>query len=437
MSRVLDAEYALIGGVVIVPEAYWRVADLIQAEDFSRADFSAIWRTLEDMIKRREPVDVVTFAERNPQLADTVYNLNANTASAANIRAYAEFVSRAAVIRRVRQSGQRIASLGGEDALEEAQRILASCSPRMASAIKPAREFLRESLSGLNARYAQQEALTGISTSIPELDELLSGWQRGDLIVIAARPSVGKTALALQASLEAALAKNPVLFLSLEMAGAQLTDRALAYLSGVDSQYLRQPKRMAEEDWTRITRATETISSLPLMIDETSALRVEDVGARVRQANSQNRLGIAVIDYLTQMTPPKAEKQADAIQGITRPLKSLAKELKIPVILLSQLNRGGEHAPTLTSLRESGAIEQDADVVILLHSPDSSRPEFICAEVAKQRNGPRGKVYLRFDGATGRFEATDERPAAATTTYRPRRRGMPSQLDRVSEACAE
>lgn len=436
MSRILDAEYALIGGVVITPEAYWRVADLIQAEDFSRADLAAIWRTLEEMIKRREPVDVVTFAERNPELAEVFSQLHRNTASAANIRAYAEFVSKAAVIRRVRQSGQRIASLGGDDALEEAQRILASCSPRMASAIKPAREFLRESLSGLNARFVQQETLTGISTSIPELDELLSGWQRGDLIIIAARPSVGKTALALQAALEASLAQNPVLFLSLEMAGAQLTDRALAYLSGVDSQNLRQPKRMAEEDWPKITRATETIHSLPLLIDETSALRVEEVCARVRQANSQNRLGLGVIDYLTQMTPPKAEKLTDGIQIITRALKALAKELKLALVLLSQLNRGGDHEPTLTSLRESGAIEQDADVVILLHCPDPSRPEFICAHVAKQRNGPRGKVYLHFDGATGRFESTTERPAQVTPIRRARR-GMPSQMDRVSEAYSE
>jgi replicative DNA helicase len=314
----------------------------------------------------------------------------------------------------VRSSGTQIAKLAGDDTLGEAQRLLGACAPRMASNIKHAREHLRQSVRLMQDRCDATEILTGVPTSLDWLDEITSGWQRGDLILIGARPSVGKTALALQTAAHAAKSGHATLFLSLEMAGAQLTDRLLSHLSGVNGQFIRQPKTMPEECWGRILSAGEEIEKMPLLIEDTSALTLEGVCARVRQANAMQRLGLVVLDYLTCMTPPKAEKLTDGIQMITRGLKALAKDLRVPIVLLSQLNRtGGEHRPNLSSLRESGAIEQDADVVLFLHRPNESQRHLIECLVAKQRNGPVGETYLHFNGETQRFIPTEEKPQSA------------------------
>lgn len=424
MMRYIEAEHAVLGGIMLVNEAYWRVADLLGSDDFASPECRALWDCVTELSRAGSPCDAVTVGERNQPLASIAIEYANATPSAANIRAYAEIVSREAVARRVRAAGKRIASLAGEDVLGEAQRIIGACAPRVASAIKPLRAFLAESTALMAARCEQVEALTGVPTSLEWLDEQTAGWQRGDLILIGARPSIGKTALAVQYTLFAAKTGHPVLFLSLEMGGAQLCDRMLAHVSGVDSQLIRQPQRMDESHWPKITQAGFGVGELPIRIDETSALTVDAIGARVRQANATQRLGLVVVDYLTLIAYPKADKVTDAIQIITRSLKLLAKELKVPIMLLSQLNRGGEHKPTLASLRESGAIEQDADVVILLHRPSDDNRSLIECNVAKQRNGPTGETFLHFDGATQRFTQTDERPVA--TVAIPRRRGMQS-----------
>lgn len=425
MSRIRDAEANVLGGIAMVGEAaYWKTADLLTADDFSTPLNRAMWQVMTDLARGGIPIDFSTIADRNPALeADALAMANA-TPSAVNIRAYAEIVARDATARRVRKAGEQIAKLGGEDALGEAQRLIGSCVPRMASQIKHAREFLKESVALMAARCEQIGDLTGVPTSVAWLDAMTAGWQRSNLIIIGARPSVGKTAFALQAAIHAAKAGHAVLFLSLEMSGAELTDRAIAHLSGIDGKLIRQPKGIAEEDWPRITDAGAEIDGMPLLIDETAGLTIEAVEARIRQANAMQRLGLVVIDYLTQITPPKAEKLTDAIQIITRRLKALAKEIKVPIILLSQLNRAGDHKPTLTSLRESGAIEQDADVVILLHRPCEDKPHLLEMMLAKQRNGPKGDCYLHAHDACARFRATEERPPEAVVQQIPRRRGF-------------
>lgn len=420
-----DAEANVLGGCLIVSQAYWQVADLLTENDFASEAHCALWRAIGEAAKDGTPIDVFTVGDRNPSVAQLAVQVANATPGAANIRAYAEVVRREATTRRIRAAGGRIAKLAGEDVLGEAQRIIASCAPSVAAAIRPARDFLKDSMTRMAERHAATEVLTGVPTSIDGLDEMLSGWQRGDLILVGARPSVGKTALAVQASIHAALAGHPVLFLSLEMAGSQLTDRMLAHLARVDGQCIRQPKTLEESDWPRITAAAERIAAMPLRIDETSALAVEAVCARVRQANSAQRLGLVVIDYLTQMTPPKANRGDEAIQIITRALKALAKELAVPVMLLSQLNRAGDSRPSLTSLRESGAIEQDADVVLLLHRPQAERPELVECIVAKQRNGPIGDCWLHFNRPLQSFQTTQERPAASTVTKTRRGFGAP------------
>jgi replicative DNA helicase len=211
----------------------------------------------------------------------------------------------------------------------------------------------------------------------------------------------------------AAKSGHATLFLSLEMAGAQLTDRLLSHLSRVNGQFIRQPKTMPEECWGRILAAGEEIEKMPLLIEDTSALDLDGVRARVRQANAMQRLGLVVIDYLGLMRTPKADRHDIAVGMISAGLKQLAKELRVPVILLSQLNREGIHKPKLSDLRDSGSLEQDADVVILLDRPDAAKRHLVECLVAKQRNGPVGETYLHFNGETQRFMPTEEKPQNA------------------------
>lgn len=407
-----DAESAVIGACLIVPDAYWQVADLIGPEDFSRDAYGEIWSAIGDTIRAGHAVDAVTFGERCQKHATLAIECADATPGATNIRAYAEIVQRNAVTRRVRASGARIAKLAGDDSLGEAQRILATCAPKVASSVKSAKEHLKTSVELMAQRVEATEVLTGVPTSLEWLDETLSGWQQGDLVIVAARPSVGKTALVVQAALHSAQQGHPTLFLSLEMSGNQLTDRMIASLARVDMQKIRQPKTLDEGEWTRIGRAGETISGMPLLIDDTSAITVDAIAARVRQADAMHRLGLVVIDYLTQIKPPRANTTNDGVQEITRTLKDLAKRVRVPVILLSQLNRDGDREPTLVSLRDSGAIEQDADVVILLHRADADDRGLIKCNVAKQRNGPVGHCFLRFNGAHQTFSVTQESPRA-------------------------
>lgn len=417
--NAFDAEAAVIGGCLLVSDAYWQIADLLTPEDFSRPEYGAMFAATGDLLRKGVAVDSVTFGEHCPKYAVAAVECAAATPGATNIRAYAEIVQRNAVTRRVRASGERIAKLSGADVMSEAQRILAACAPRMASAIKPAKDYLSQSVARMAERCDLDGDLTGVPTSIAWLDAMLSGWQRGDLIILAARPSVGKTALAVQAALHAALNGHPTLFLSLEMAGNQLTDRMLAHLARVDMQRIRQPKQVEEEQWTRIGEAGERIAKAPLLIDDTSGITVDAICARVRQANAMNRLGLVVIDYLTQIVPPKAQSVTEAVQIETRTLKALAKEVQVPILLLSQLNRQGDSKPSLTALRDSGAIEQDADVVVFLHRPNDDQRHLIECIVGKQRNGPIGEGFLHFDGHTQTFSATEERPVASI-----RRRGL-------------
>lgn len=417
--NAFDAESAVVGGCLLVSDAYWQIADLLTAGDFSRADYGAMFDSIGDLLRQGVALDSITFGEHCPKHAGAALECAAATPGAANIRAYAEIVQRNAVTRRVRASGDRIAKLSGPDVMGEAQRILAACAPRMASAIKPAKDFLSQSVARMAERCNQDGDLTGVPTSIAWLDAMLSGWQRGDLIILAARPSVGKTALAVQTTLHAALSGRPTLFLSLEMAGNQLTDRMLAHLARVDMQRIRQPKQIEEDQWTRVGEAGERIANAPLLIDDTSGITVDAICARVRQANAMNRLDLVIIDYLTQIVPPKAQSVTEGVQIITRTLKALAKEIQVPIILLSQLNRQGDSKPSLTALRDSGAIEQDADVVIFLHRPNDDQRHLIECLIGKQRNGPIGEGFLHFDGHTQTFSATEERPVVSI-----RRRGL-------------
>lgn len=412
MSRI-DAEASVLGACLVDAQAYWRVADMLGPDDFTTGEYRDLWETIARLSRENVAPDFVTVGDR---LSGLAMDLAGSTPGSANVQGYAKWVAAAATERRVQAAGQRIAKLRGEDVVGEAQRILATCQPRNSTAVRSIREFLRDTVATMQERCDATDALTGVETSLPWLDEMTSGWQRGDLIIVAARPSVGKTAFAIQSALHAASLGGPVFFASLEQSGSQITERAMAHLSGVSLQSIRQPKRIEEHEWPRITNAGADIDKLPIFIDETGALPFDSISARARQINASHRLSLIVIDYLQQIAPPRADKMADAIQVITRGLKALAKELAVPIILLSQLNREGAERPQLKHLRDSGAIEQDADVVIFLHRPEETNRELIELIIGKQRNGPIGHAFLHAAMDKMQFSETEERPVERVQT---------------------
>jgi len=426
-ERFRNAELAVLGACLVDQSSYWKCADLIGPDDFALPAHGSLWNAIADQRKAGREADYITIAEQHPDLAAVATSASSGAFATSNVRLYAELMLSDAVQRRVNSAGLRIAKLVGEDSMGEAQKILGACAPHSAGSAKPIREFLRESVRLMQERCDATEVLTGVSTSLPWLDEQTAGWQRGDLIILAARPSVGKTAFALQCALHAAQAGHPVFFASLEQSGAQIADRSLAHLSGVSLQHILQPKRVEEWEWPKISNAGTVLEKLPLYVDESAAVKVDAIGARARQLNATKRLGLIVIDYLTQIMPPRADKMADAIQQITRAIKALAKELAVPVMLLSQLNRDGAEKPKLTHLRDSGAIEQDADAVLFLHRPDDGNRELVELTIAKHRNGPCDSTYLAAHLDVMKFIETQDRPQSAEPT---RRRGFNTFADR-------
>lgn len=421
--RDFDSETALVACVLRDPAAFWAVADLVAGDDFRDGTLRAIWGIVGDQLRKGGAADAVTVGDISPDLFAAAVDIARDTvAHEANVRAYAERVASRALDRRVKQAGQRIANLAGEDTLGEAQKIMAACVPRTGASVGTLGQFVRKSLAGIVERGQREADLAGVETGFAPLDALTGGWQRSDLVIVAARPSVGKTAFALQSSIAAAQAGHPVLFVSLEMNGTQLADRVIAHLARVDALHIRDPRNMDDDEWPRVTGVHKLADDLPMRIDESAAATVDAIAARARQVDAEGRLALIVIDYLTYIQPPKSENTTEAIQVITRQLKALAKQLNVTVVLLSQLNRDGDDEPELKHLRGSGAIEQDADVVLMLHRPNKADHSTVKVKVAKQRNGPLGDFYLRADMAHMRFTPTEYSPPVAE--FRPRSRGF-------------
>ncbi len=409
-----DAEGAVLGACIIDPSAYWRVADFLHEQDFLSLENRKLWTLIADLSNENIAPDVLTIADRDPSLLSIAADLAASTPGSANVRIFAGMVVRDAIIRRVRAAGGQIAKLNGPQALTEAQRLIADCAPNQLSGIRHVIDCMRESVSRMQAKVESTTELTGIPTSWPKLDALTAGWQPGDLIILAARPSVGKTGTALQAALHACNLGHRVLFVSMEMAGAQLTDRALASLAGVEAHLIRQPKRMPEEDWSKVHDAATRLGRLPLRIDDSSSQTIETLCARIRQAHFSENLSLVIVDYAGLIAKPKAETNVIAMGVITHRLKALAKDLRIPVVLLAQMNRGVGR-PSFERLRESGDMEQDADVVIFLHRQDDNVRDRLLMILAKQRNGPVGDIALHADLAHQRFLEAEWEPMAEPT----------------------
>ncbi|NYE58913.1 replicative DNA helicase [Duganella sp. 1224] len=430
----IEAEQSVIGGLLRDNAAFDRIADMMQPEDFYRYDHRIIFEQIVKMINGSKPADVITVFENLTQLgkADDVGGLtylNAmaqNTPSAANIRRYAEIVRDRSVLRQLITvaddiSGQAFSPQGKEtkEILDEAESRIFAIAEQGARgaagwlAVQPLLTQVVERIDELYSRENQSE-ITGVPTGFIDLDRMTSGLQPGDLVIVAGRPSMGKTAFSVNIGENVAIeAGLPVAIFSMEMGGAQLAMRMLGSVGQLDQHRLRTG-RLNDEDWPRLTHAIQKMNDAQVFIDETPALNPIEMRARARRLARQcGKLGLIIVDYLQLMQGSKpGDNRASEISEISRSLKGLAKELGCPVIALSQLNRSLEQRPNkrpvMSDLRESGAIEQDADVIIFLYrdevynpdSPDKGTAEII---IGKQRNGPIGAVRLTWIGAYTKF----------------------------------
>jgi replicative DNA helicase len=408
------------------------VADIIRAGDFYRRDHQLIFDAIAELVESQHPCDAVTVSERlsGRGLIDEVgglgylARLTRDTPSALNVRAYAAIVRDHALLRLLVQAGGEIASSALEtrgrapgELVEEAERRvfeIAERGSRNRGGFQAIKDVLPATIDRIDTLHQNPGAFTGIPTGYTDLDKMTAGLQPGDLVIIAGRPSMGKTALAVNIAENAAIERKvPSAIFSMEMSAEQVTLRMISSLGRVSQSQLRTGD-LSAEDWPRITSATEVLSQAPIYIDETPALTPTDLRARARRLKREKGLGLIVVDYLQLMqVAGTKENRATEISEISRSLKALAKELKVPVIALSQLNRGVEQRvekkPVMSDLRESGAIEQDADVILLIYredvyEPNTPRKGIADIIIAKQRNGPTGEVHLTFLGEYTRFE---------------------------------
>lgn len=433
----VEAEQSVIGGLLLENEALDKIGDVLNPSDFYRHDHRLIFEHISKLIEHNKPADVVTVAESLENSAELsgiggiayLGALAQNTPTAANIRRYAEIVHERAVMRKLVEVGSDIAESAyhpqGRDAqqlLDEAEAKIfhiAESGKRSTQGFLDIKVLLPQVADRIDQLYQRDnpDAVTGIPTGYTDLDEKTSGLQPGDLIIVAGRPSMGKTAFSLNIAENVALDTGlPVAVFSMEMGATQLATRMIGSVGRLDQHKMRNGK-LDDEDWVRLTTALGKLNDAPVYIDEGAGLSSFDVRARARRLHRQcGKLGLIVVDYLQLMTAPsgrQGENRATEISEISRSLKALAKELDVPVIALSQLNRGLEQRPdkrpVMSDLRESGAIEQDADLILFIYRDEVYNPESTdkgTAEIiiAKQRNGPIGKVRLTFIGAHTRFE---------------------------------
>lgn len=429
----IEAEQAIIGGFMLDNNAFEKVGDKICEADFYRNEHRVLYRAILNLTRRNQPFDVITVLDTlktTNSLHDAggeayLFELAHNTPSVANIAAYADIVREKSVQRQLINVASEIADSAyhpGErvltDLLDFAETKVFAIAEQTAvdggpEAIK---SILVRTVEKIDALYHSGASVTGMPTGLTDLDELTTGLQPSDLVIVAGRPSMGKTTLAMNIAEHAAIKVNkPVLVFSMEMPADALAMRMMSSLGRLDQHRLRTGK-LDDNDWPRVTSAVHMLSEAPLFIDDTPALSPAELRARARRlVKEHGQLGLIVIDYLQLMrvTGVKVDNRTAEISEISRSLKTLAKELNVPVIALSQLNRSLEQRqdkrPVMSDLRESGAIEQDADLICFIYRDEvynEDSPDKGCAEIiiAKQRNGPIGRVRVAFLGQYTRFE---------------------------------
>ena len=428
----IEAEQAVLGGLMLAPEAFDRINDKLNDVDFYRRDHQLIYRAIRELAEKSRPYDAVTLGEwfesqgQIEQVAGGAYlvELATTTPSAANIVAYAEIVRDKAVMRQLIEVGTASSTTASSPMAATAPNCwprpsrkcfaIAEAGARGRTDFTAVNTALKDAFEVLQKRFESGGSITGLATGYHEFDEMTAGLQPTDLMILAARPAMGKTTLALNIAEYAAIkSKKAVAVFSMEMSASQLALRLISSNGRVNATRLRTGQ-LEDEDWSRVTGAIRMLKETKIFIDDTPALSPDVLRAKARRLKREHDLGLIVIDYLQLMAVPgNSENRATEISEISRSLKGLAKELNVPVIALSQLNRSLEtrtdKRPLMADLRESGAIEQDADVIIFIYrddyyhkdSPDKGLAEVI---IGKQRNGPTGSVKLKFFGEYTRFD---------------------------------
>lgn len=428
----LEAEQSVLGALLVDNEAVPPVAEILKPEDFYRQDHKEIYEAVLDLFEAGKPVDIISAKEQLKVRGtlegvggiEYLSTLSDMVPTTANVRHYAKIVEEKSILRRLIKASGEIMNLGFEASeevsviTEEAQKkIFDILQQRSSKGFFPIKEILLESFNKLEELYNSKGYITGVPTGFSDLDTKTAGLHPSDLILVAARPAMGKTSFALNIAQHASIhGRVPVVIFSLEMSKEQLVNRILCSEAMVDSQKIRTGK-LDEEDWTKIAGALGPVSEAPIYIDDTPGLSVMEIRAKCRRLKMEKDIGLIVIDYLQLMQGRgRSENRQQEISEISRALKMLAKEINVPVVTLSQLSRAPEtrsdHRPILSDLRESGAIEQDADLVIFLYREDYYNPEAEkknIAEVilAKHRNGSTGIVELAWLGQFTKFANLD------------------------------
>ncbi len=429
----IEAEQAVIGGLMLDNQTWDKVADRVTEEDFYRQDHRLIFRAISSLADKNSPFDVVTLSEWLEPRGDLeeagglsyLGTLAKDTPSAANIRAYSDIVRERAILRRLIGVSSEIADSAFNPSGRESREILddaerkvfqiAEQGMRGEQGFRSLKNLVKGAVEYIDVMHERQDGIVGVPSGYDDLDNMTSGLQAGDLIIVAGRPSMGKTSFAMNIAEYAAMrGDGAVAVFSMEMPGEQLALRMLSSMGRINQQRLRTGK-LKDEDWPRLTSAVELLANQPLFVDDTGGLTPTELRARSRRlVREHKKLSLIVIDYLQLMqVPGSKENRATEISEISRSLKGLAKELKVPVIALSQLNRSLEQRPNkrpvMSDLRESGAIEQDADLIMFIYRDEVYNEETADKGVAeiiigKQRNGPIGTVRLTFLGQYTRFE---------------------------------
>lgn len=430
----LDAEQSVLGGILIDNQVFFKVVDLVTPEDFYRPANAKIYAAMCELAGKNEPIDALTLTSRMKLMeiyeeaggAAYLAELLERVPTAINAEYHARLVADQAIKRRLVSTCTEVANRGFEPGettehlLDYAESsIFALTSQRRSGAIVPIKSIVKTAFEQLEKRYENQDNLTGVPSGYIGLDKLTQGFQKSDLIVVACRPGMGKTSFALGVARNAAVhAKVPVVFFSLEMSKEQIVTRLLSAEAKVDSTRIRTG-RLTEQDWKKLAQSAGQLSEAQVYIDDSPGVTVMEIRGKARRLKAMvGQLGIIVVDYLQLMGSSRvAESRQNAIAEISRSLKALARELDVPIIALSQLNRNIEQRenkkPMMADIRESGAIEQDADIIIFIHREDSEIPmggssttqasvaEFI---IGKHRNGPRDSVKVAWLGQYTSFE---------------------------------
>ena len=428
----IEAEQSLLGGLMLDNAAWDKVADLIVASDFYRKDHRLIFAGIAELAETSNPCDVVTlseFLDNRDELEasgglEYLAMLSNETPGAANVRAYARILRERSTLRALISAGNQISGSAfatdgrsASDLVDEAERLvfeIAEKGSRGQIGFRHLKSILPDAVDRIDLLHQSGGDITGIPTGYTEFDKLTAGLQAGELIVIAGRPSMGKSTLAVNIAENAAIgSKVPTAIFSMEMPSQQLAFRMISSLGRVDQTHLRTGK-FPDEDWSRINTAVQLMSDAPMFIDDSASLSPTEIRARARRLKREHGLGLIVVDYLQLMqVHGSTENRATEISEISRSLKALAKELELPIIALSQLNRSVEQRtdkkPVMSDLRESGAIEQDADLIVFIYreevyNQDTPRKGIANISIAKQRNGPIGDFPLTFVGRFTKFE---------------------------------